>query len=191
MILGGPLPHPSVKTEEHVPVEQRDPRQTIKAVTLGVAAVGAAVGFLLLVLWFTDRGAVEIALGDDVFEAGRTDIIAEEIRENGPIKYADLIGGRQNIILQHIGDDDDTGWYAFDLIRPGQPDECQLNWVEEIKKFRDSCDESVEIPGTGFGQPTYPIEIEDGRITINFRAEDGDLDAGGDSDDDTEEPADS
>jgi len=152
-----------------VPVEQRDPRQTVKAVTLGAAAVGAAVGFLLLVLWFTDRGAVEIALGDDTFEAGRVDIIAPEIKENGPIKYADLIGGRQNIILQHIGLDDETGWYAFDLIRPGQPDECQLDWISDSLVFRDSCD-GTEIAGTGGDQPSYPVEIEDGRISIDFRA---------------------
>lgn len=155
-----------------MPVEQRDPRQTVKAVTLGVAAVGAAVGFLLLVLWFTDRGAVEIALGDDTFEAGRTDVIAEEIRENGPIQYADLIGGSQNIILQHLGDDDSTGWYAFDLIRPGQPDECQLVWIDAAQVFRDSCDDT-EIPATGLGQPSYPVEIEDGRISIDFRSADG------------------
>jgi len=151
-----------------MPVEQRDPRQTAKAVTLGVAAVGAAVGFLLLVLWFTDRGAVEIALGDDTFEAGRVDVIADLIREDGPIKYGDLIGGRQNIILQHIGEDDQTGWYAFDLIRPGQPNECQLDWDDEAVLFRDSCD-GTEVSGIGGDQPSYPIEIDEGRIYINFR----------------------
>jgi len=156
-----------------VPVEQRDPRQTIKAVTLGIAAVGAAVGFLLLVLWFTDRGAVEIALGDDTFEAGRIDIIADAIREDGPIKYADLIGGRQNIILQHLGDDDETGWFAFDLIRPGQPNECQLDWDAARQAFFDSCDDT-EVPPTGFGQPDYPVTIEEGRISIDFRAAEAD-----------------
>jgi len=152
-----------------MPVEQRDPRQTVKAITLGLAAVGAAVGFLLLVLWFTNRGAVEITLGDDTFEAGRVDIIADAIREDGPIRYADLIGGRQNIILQHLGDDDETGWYAFDLIRPGQPNECQLDWNQAAQAFVDSCD-GTSVPATGFGQPSYPIEIEDGRISIDFRA---------------------
>ena len=165
-----------------VPVEQRDPKQTVKAVTLGVAAVGAAVGFLLLVLWFTDRGAVEIALGDDTFEAGRIDIIAPEIRENGPIRYADLIGGRQNIILQHIGEDDRIGWYAFDLIRPGQPDECQLDWFSDALEFRDSCDGTV-VPGIGTGQPQYPVEItEEGRISIDFRATDTDETDAGETD---------
>ena len=153
-----------------MPVEQRDPRQTTKAIVLGLGAVGAAVGFLLLVLWFTDRGAVEITLGDDVFEAGRIEVIADEIAENGPIRYADLVGGRQNIILQHLGEDPMTGWYAFDLIRPGQPGECQLDWIEEFGVFVDSCDPSIEIPPTGFGQPDYPVEIADGRIKIDFRA---------------------
>ena len=151
-----------------MPVEQRDPRQTVKAVTLGVAAVAAAVGFLLLVLWFTNRGAVEITLGDDTFEAGRIDVIADAIREDGPIKYADLIGGRQNIILQHIGEDDETGWFAFDLIRPGQPGECQLEWFEEEVLFRDSCDGTV-VSGVGGDQPSYPVEIEEGRLSIDFR----------------------
>lgn len=153
-----------------MPVEQRDPRQTVKAVSLGVLAVAAAVGFLLLVLWFTDRGAVEIALGDDTFEAGRVDIIAREIREDGPIRYADLIGGQQNIILQHLGEDNELGWYAFDLVRPGQPDTCQLEWISDIQVFRDPCD-GTELPPTGFGQPSYPIEIENGRLSIDFRAD--------------------
>jgi len=151
-----------------VPVEQRDPRQTVKAVTLGLAAVGAAVGFLLLVLWFTDRGAVEIALGDETVDVGRIDVIADEISENGPIQYPDLLGGRQNIILQHLGDDDEVGWYAFDLIRPGQPDDCPLEWNADAQVFRDACD-GTEIPATGFGQPSYPVEIADGRISVDFR----------------------
>lgn len=155
-----------------MPVEQRDPRQTVKAVTLGVAAVAAAVGFLIFVLWVTDRGGVEIALGDDVFEAGRADIIADEIAENGPIKYADLIGGSQNIILNHVGTDPTTGWFAFDLIRPGQPPECQLDWDAEASLFRDSCDPSVEVPAGGGDQPSYPVEVNgDGRLSIDFRAE--------------------
>ncbi len=154
-----------------MPVEQRDPRQTAKAVALGLGAVGAAVGFMLLVLFVTDRGGIEIALGDDAFEAGRIDAIAEEVAENGPIRYADLIGGRQNIILQHLGDDPATGWYAFDLIRPGQPPECQLDWDDEAEVFVDGCDGTV-IPPTGFGQPTYPVEIDDDDfLVINFRAE--------------------
>jgi len=157
-----------------VPVEQRDPRQTIKAVTLGIAAVAAAIGFLVFVLWATDRGGVEIALGDDVFEAGRADIIAREIAEDGPIKYADLIGGSQNIILQHVGGDPENGWFAFDLIRPGQPPECQLDWDAEAFLFRDGCDPSIEIPAGGGDQPSYPIEIDDdGRLSIDFRDEVG------------------
>lgn len=99
-------------------------------------------------------------------------MIADIIRRDGPIRYADLIGGRQNIILQHIGEDDDAGWYAFDLIRPGQPDECQLDWVADELLFRDSCD-GTEIPGIGTGQPSYPVEIENGRISIDFRSTDG------------------
>lgn len=155
-----------------MPVEQRDPRQTFKAIALGLGAVGAAVGFLLLVLWVTDRGGVEIALGDDVFQAGRVGVLAEEIDENGPIIYADLIGGRQNIIVQHIGNDPETGWFVFDLVRQGSTDNCQLEWVAAIDKFRDECD-GTEFPATGFGQPTYPITIDDNNeLIVNFRLDD-------------------
>ena len=160
-----------------MPVEQRDPRQTVKAVSLGVAAVAAAVGFLIFVLWATDRGGVEIALGDDVFEAGRADIIADAIDEGGPIRYADLLGGGQNIILQHIGTDPDEGWYAFDLIRPGQPAECQLEWDEAAFSFSDPCDDSVVVPAAGGTQKSYPVSIdEDGRLLIDFRLETDDAD---------------
>lgn len=163
----------AVREEASVPVEQRDPRQTIKAVSLGVAAVAAAIGFLVFVLWATDRGGVEIALGDDVFDAGRTDVIARQIDEGGPIMYADLLGGGQNIILNHVGSELDTGWFAFDLIRPGQPSDCQLAWNPDASVFNDSCDPSVEIPAGGGSQPSYPVEIsERDRVLINFRSVD-------------------
>jgi len=154
-----------------VPVEQRDPRQTFKAVSLGVAAVAAAVGFLVFVLWITNRGGVEIALGDDVFEAGRADAIANVIEEGGPIRYADLLGGGQNIVVQHIGTDPEAGWHAFDLIRPGQPPECQLEWQAEAFVFTDPCDPSVQVPAAGGDQPSYPVSInDDGRLVIDLRA---------------------
>lgn len=152
-----------------MPVEQRDPRQLFKAVGLGLGAVAAAVGFLLLVLWFTDRGTIEIALGDDVFEAGRTDVLAPQIERGGPIQYGDLLGGARNIILQHLGSDESTGWYAFDLIRPGQADECPLVWQADEFLFRDACDDSVEVRPDGAGQPSYPVEVIEGQVVVDFR----------------------
>lgn len=152
-----------------MPVEQRDPRQLFKAVGLGLGAVAAAVGFLLLVLWFTDRGTIEIALGDDVFEAGRIDVLAPQIEQGGPIQYGDLIGGARNIILQHLGVDESTGWYAFDLIRPGRPDECALVWEADDFVFRDGCDPTVEVPPDGAGQPSYPVEVIEGQVVVDFR----------------------
>jgi len=153
-----------------VPVEQRDPQQTIKAVGLGIAAVIAAVGFIAFVLWVTDRGGVELSLGDDVFEAGRADLIADAIDDGGPIIYGDLLGGAQNIILQHVGSDPAEGWFAFDLIRPGQPDDCQLDWDGDDRIFRDVCDPDIEIPSGGGSQPSYPVEINDDNIVvIDFR----------------------
>ncbi|MEM7096050.1 MAG: hypothetical protein AAF567_23800 [Actinomycetota bacterium] len=155
-----------------MPVEQRDPRQTFRAVALGVAAVAAAVGFLIFVLWATDRGGVEIALGDDVFEAGRADIIADQIADGGPIRYADLLGGGQNIILQHVGSDPETGWFAFDLIRPGQGPECQLEWQADSFVFTDPCDDTVQVPAGGGDQPSYPVTVTDeGRLQVDFRLE--------------------
>jgi len=154
-----------------MPVEQRDPRQLFKAVGLGLGAVAAAVGFLLLVLWFTDRGTIEISLGDDVFEAGRTDVLAPEIEANGPIQYGDLLGGARNIIVQHLGVDESMGWYAFDLIRPGQPDECPLAWEADEFVFRDTCDPTVEIGPDGGDQPSYPVEVIEGQVVVDFRPE--------------------
>ncbi|MDB4818798.1 hypothetical protein OAG98_04265, partial [Acidimicrobiales bacterium] len=58
--------------------------------------------------------------------------------------------------------------------RPGQANECQLDWIDAAQEFRDSCD-GTSVPPTGFGQPDYPVEIEEGRISIDFRAQDIDL----------------
>ena len=69
-----------------------------------------------------------------------------------------------------IGSDPDEGWFAFDLIRPGQPPECQLEWDAVARLFRDGCDANVELPAGGGDQPSYPVTVnDDGRVVIDFR----------------------
>lgn len=152
-----------------MPVEQRDTQQTFRALALGLGAVAASVGFFALVLWATDRGSVEVSLGTSVLEAGDAINLAKQIDEEGPIIYGDLLGGEHNIFLQHLGDDPESGWYAFEATRTTSARRCSLRWDKHSRLFRDSCDETIEIEATGEGQRRYLLRIEEGTVIIDFR----------------------
>jgi hypothetical protein len=144
------------------------PRRTSprQAVLLGVT--GVVIGLVILVglAILASRGSVELQ-GSPVFDAGRTDSQADAIRRGGPIPFPDVAGGDRSIYLQHLGDDDDRGWLAFDAAVPGAPG-CVVNWVPESEAFVDSCsDERYPPDGEGLGQ--YPVRVRDGRLTVDLR----------------------
>lgn len=154
-----------------MPVEERATFQTGRALTLGLLAIGLAVGFLFAVVQLTSGGSVEVRLGDETFEAGDPDAIAAVIERDGPIKYPDLVGGSRFIILQHLGEDPLVGWHAFDLARPGADIEaCQLDWDPVRREFQDGCDPSLIFPADGTGLPQYDVIVEDDLIIVDLNA---------------------
>ncbi len=134
---------------------------------LGVT--GVVIGLVVLVglAILASRGSVELQ-GDPVFDAGRTDSLADAIERDGPIPYGDVAGGERDIYLQHLGDVVDRGWLAFDTRVPGAPRDCAVRWVVEDGAFEDPCSER-RYPPDGEGLRQYPVNVRDGRLTIDLR----------------------
>lgn len=152
----------------------KGPRLTSRnALFAGLGAVAVAIGLLLLVLWIAGEGGnVEVRIGDDVFNAGDVERISAEIDERGPILYSDVAGGSRDIILQHVGDDPESGWLAFDAREPGSPRDCFLRWEPADRTFRATCDESVVFDERGTGLPQYPVTVEDGEVVVDISPDD-------------------
>jgi hypothetical protein len=152
----------------------RNPRSLVLAIG------GVALGLLLIVLLFivaipslTESGKVKVKLGTDTFDAGSAEARAESIAAHGPVIYPDVSGGTRDIYLQHIGDDPNQGWYAFETRRPGQGRDCPLEWHSDQVQFVDVCDGTV-IPANGTGLLSYPVVVtENGNLVIDLNPGDG------------------
>ncbi len=155
------------------PSRQRNPRTVI----LGVA--GLVIGLVLLVVVFvvavpslSETGKVQVKLGADRFDAGLATKRADAVRRDGPILFSDIASGKNDIFLQHIGDDDTTGWSAFDARPPGTTRDCTLKWDSQDNQFNDPCDGS-SVPATGDGLLHYKVVVTAaGTVVINLNPND-------------------
>jgi hypothetical protein len=147
--------------------------------SLVLAALGLTVGIVAVLTLFvvaipslTEDGRVQVNLGDERFAAGKAEARAATIDEGGPILFPDVAGGQRDIYLQHLGDDPDAGWLAFDARRPGQGQDCTLVWrsTDDGGEFEDPCD-GTTVPADGEGLVAYPVELdEDGNLTVDLNA---------------------
>ena len=142
---------------------------------LAVSGVGIAV--VLLVLWgasvLTSRqDSFDVRLGDQTFQGGNAERLAEEIDERGPILYGDIsdtgTSSTRDVILQHLGDDPEEGWYAFRAQPPDRDRECTWDWQPDEDLFRAECDASLTAPADGEGLESYPVEVVDGRLDVDL-----------------------
>jgi hypothetical protein len=155
------------------PSRQRSPRTII----LGIA--GLAVGLVLLVVVFvfavpslSESGKVQVKLGSDRFDAGQASKRADAVRRDGPILFSDVASGQHDIFLQHLGDDDTTGWLAFDARQAGTSRNCTLKWDSGDQQFNDPCDGTV-VPADGSGLAQYKVVVtEAGTVVINLNPDD-------------------
>ncbi len=147
--------------------------RTPRSIILAVA--GVAIGLILVLVLFifaipslTESGKVEVKLGSDTYDAGSASSLARSIASAGPLLLPDVSGGARDVYLQHLGDDDTTGWYAFDARRSGQTRNCSLVWQADSAEFRDPCDGTV-VAADGPGLQTYPVTVSDnGRVVVDF-----------------------
>lgn len=148
-------------------------KRTSRSIVLGVA--GVVVGVALVLLLFvvaipslTESGKVQVKLGSDTYDAGSASARARNIADGGPLLFSDVSSGKRDIWLQHTGDDDATGWSAFDARRPGQGRSCTLEWRSGSQDFRDPCDGTI-VPADGDGLLSYPVTITDkGKVVIDL-----------------------
>jgi hypothetical protein len=143
---------------------------------LAVSGVGVAV--VALVIWgvavVTSRqSSFDVRLGDQTFQGGDAEDLADEIADRGPIFYGDVSdsgsGDHRDIILQHLGDDPEEGWTAFRAQPPGEDRDCTWIWQADEELFRARCDEDLTAPADGEGLESYPVEVdEDGKLDIDL-----------------------
>ncbi|MFP5254803.1 MAG: hypothetical protein ACLGI8_03025 [Acidimicrobiia bacterium] len=140
-----------------------------KALLVAGVGVVVALGIAWFVAQAASRGDVEIRLGDDRFDAGQVESIAEAIDdEDGlPVLVPDLVGGQRNLFVQHLSEDADEGWVAFGAFDPDDPS-CAVQIDRDAKVLVNACDESVTYPLDGAGLRYYPTSVEDGRIYVDI-----------------------
>ena len=155
---------------------QESRKRTSRSVVLAIA--GIAIGIILVLVVFvvaipslTESGKVEVKLGSDTYDAGTASARAQNIADGGPLLFSDVSSGRRDIYLQHLGDDDATGWFAFDARRPGQGRNCTLVWQPSTGDFRDPCDSTI-VAGDGTGLPDYVVTITDkGKVIVDLKGD--------------------
>lgn len=149
------------------------PRQLV---FLFVATILGIVAMVFLVTRTADlaqSGDVQLNIGDQVFAPGNVERLSEDIEaQQTPLLLSDPSGGDRDIWLQHIGDEPETGWFAF-AVRPADaPRDCFVQWQVAEQRFSYNCDDRT-FPANGDGLFQYPVVISaDGEITIDLNAAD-------------------
>jgi hypothetical protein len=139
-----------------------------KALAVAAVAIVLIAIVALFVSLAASRGDVEVNLGDERFNAGQTDRLAQEIEDGGglPFLYQDLVGNDRHLFVQHVGDDPDEGWVAFGAFDPDDPS-CVVLIDRDERVLVNECDESRTYPLDGEGLRQYPVSVEDGRIYVD------------------------
>jgi len=140
-----------------------------KALLVAGVGVAVALGLAALIAVLANRGDVDIRLGDDRFEAGQVENIADAIDEGDglPFLYPDLAGRDRHIFVQHLDDDADQGWVAFGAFDPDEPS-CRVDLDREARRLVNSCDPSVTYPLDGTGLRYYPTTVEGGDLYVDI-----------------------
>ncbi len=146
------------------------PRPSLRtALVVGLAGVVVALGLVGAVLLLTRTGTdVEIRLGDRDFRDMEIGRISTEIDDRGPILFGDVADGSRDIILQHLGDDPETGWLAFEARRPGQSRDCFFRWRTTEADFVNTCDPDDIVDAAGTGLRHYEVAVVDGDVRVDI-----------------------
>ena len=136
-----------------------------------VAIVVLGASLWLATVALGGRNSTDVRLGDQTFQGGDAEDLADEIADRGPILYSDVSGERErDMILQHLGDDPDERWYAFLAAPAEKARDCTWTWDEKQHLFRANCDESLTAPADGEGLKQFPVTVIDGRIDVDLNA---------------------
>lgn len=151
-----------------------------QALLIAVAAFASVIGLVLLANQIS-RSASSADVGFSsgaVFQAGKASDLASAIKTDGPLPLSDVAGGTRDIILNHIGETDTTGWRAF-AARPSDVGRhCLATWDEDANLFAlKSQDPSAEepcpnetYPEDGAGLDQLPVTVNNGVVTVDINA---------------------
>jgi hypothetical protein len=149
-------------------------RQTL---LVAAAAIFVVLGFGALVVFVVTKGDdVKVNIGDDVFQRVNATTSAKRIRQSGPVIYSDVSSGTRDIYLQHIGNDDQANWFAFDARPAGQPRDCYVQWDAGTREFvaNDRCaNAGTRYPQTGEGLGQYATRVDGNRVIVDLKAAPG------------------
>jgi hypothetical protein len=139
--------------------------------TVAIAVIGVVLFVAAVALG--DRNSTELNLGDQTFQGGDAERLADEIAERGPILYPDVSGAAErDIILQHVGSKPGRGWFAFRAQPPDKGRACTWEWQADEELFRAKCDQSLTAPADGEGLERYPVRVIEGRLDVDLNAAD-------------------
>jgi hypothetical protein len=135
-------------------------------VITAIAGVLAGVLLFVGVVSLTGSGKAKSHLGDDRFVVGRAQTLAHTVDRVGPLLFQDLVGGEQDIYVQHV----DGQWHAFAAHAPGAPRRCQLKWRRATKDFVDPCSQQT-YPADGGNVRRYQTIIDaKGKLVVDLNA---------------------
>lgn len=140
-----------------------------KALLVAGVSVVLILAVTFLVAQAANRGDVEIRLGDDRYNAGQVESIAEDIEDHDglPLLFQDLVGGDRNIYVQHLSGNPQRGWVAFGAFDPDDPS-CAVELDREAKVLVNACDDDVTYPLDGTGLRHYPTQVEANRLYVDL-----------------------
>ncbi|CAN5763536.1 hypothetical protein BH10ACT1_BH10ACT1_08540 [soil metagenome] len=140
-----------------------------------VALVGVVVLFAVLgltTLALKGRNSPDLQLGDQTFQGGSTSRLSKEIDDRGPIFYGDVSGRKdRDIILQHLGDDEAKGWYAFLAAPVSKSRDCTWQWQADEEIFRAKCDQDLTAPADGKGLPQFKVTVRGGTLDVDLNTD--------------------
>ncbi|HUP85752.1 MAG TPA: hypothetical protein VM143_08810 [Acidimicrobiales bacterium] len=142
----------------------RNRRRTWAIVSAAVMALVTTAVLVAFVVRFASRRPDDVHLGDKNFVVGRADRFAERIEAQGaPILFKDPLTSKpgRELYVQHLGDDEKTGWLAIEAYAPGQRRlKCILRWDRGANEFVDPCTKQ-RFPADGAGLTTYRGDVDD------------------------------
>jgi hypothetical protein len=158
----------------------RGPRVDARsALVVGASGVVVALVILAIVLWLSSRDDIQVRLGDDRFQDYDAESGADEIAQRGPILFPDPANRGRDIYLQHLGEDPQQGWLAFDARPPGEGRDCFLMWNAATRELVDNgkCSRPYTFPEDGTGLPQYPATVnDDDKVVVDLNAADRESD---------------
>ena len=137
---------------------------------LGAIVAAGAIVFLAAALGGGLGSGESTPFGPDdpEFDIGPAEARAETIERDGvPLLFADAAEGQTPIWVNHVGEDPDEGWVAFDAATSA---DCVVEWRTDEREFED-CD-GRRYPPDGEGLHQYEARVEDGAVIIDLAPDD-------------------